>query len=83
MQTYLVPIFETYGVDVVFSGHDHDYERTEALRSNGIVEPGEGTVYVTTGGGGGSLNGVGSKWFTAYSESVLHFVRVSVAGGSL
>ena len=27
VQTHLVPIFETYGVDVVFSGHDHHYER--------------------------------------------------------
>ena len=79
----LVPLFDEHGVDIVFTGHDHDYERTEALRSNGIVGPGEGTVYVTTGGGGGSLSGVGSNWFTAYSESAFHFVQVSVIGGSL
>src|SRR5262249_61791186 len=39
------PIFERYGVDAVFSGHDHVYERSE---KNGIR-------YFVSGGGGAPL----------------------------
>ncbi|UCD18434.1 MAG: metallophosphoesterase [Candidatus Zixiibacteriota bacterium] len=40
-----VPLFEQYGVDAVFTGHDHIYERTV---HNGIY-------YIVTGGGGAPL----------------------------
>lgn len=40
-----VPVFEKYGVDAVFCGHEHHYERNVV---NGIT-------YVTSGGGGASL----------------------------
>jgi len=38
----VVPLFEKYNVDIVFAGHDHDYERSLV---NGIY-------YIVTGGGG-------------------------------
>lgn len=41
-----VPIFERWGVDLVLNGHDHAYQRFEALN---------GVTYVVTGGGGASL----------------------------
>jgi acid phosphatase type 7 len=41
----LVPLFEQYRVDVVFNGHDHDYERSYR----------EGIYYVVIGGGGAPL----------------------------
>src|SRR6185295_1704663 len=28
MRTYVLPILDTYGVDVVFNGHSHNYERS-------------------------------------------------------
>jgi hypothetical protein len=46
MRTLLAPLFSRTGVDVVFSGHDHFYERTHPI---------DGVVYVTTGAGGGAL----------------------------
>ena len=55
VQTALVPVFEAAGVDVVFCGHDHIYERTAALRGEQPVELGEGVVYVITGAGGAKL----------------------------
>jgi predicted MPP superfamily phosphohydrolase len=64
-----VPLFERYGVDIVFAGHDHDYERTEPL---------QGVTYIVTGGGGRSTRAVGRSSFTAYSEDVLHFVYAEV-----
>jgi hypothetical protein len=39
----LEPIFARYGVNLVFSGHDHTYER---------VKPQQGIHYFVTGGGG-------------------------------
>jgi acid phosphatase type 7 len=83
LRASLVPVFDRYQVDMVFAGHDHDYERTLPLRADAIVEPGQGTVYVTTGGGGKTLNLVGRSSFTAYSESAYHYTRVSVRGGTL
>lgn len=45
IQTYLVPLFTQYGVDVVVNGHRHNYERS--LR--------DGVYYIVSGGGGASL----------------------------
>jgi hypothetical protein len=79
----LVPLFDRHHVDVVFMGHDHDYERTMPLRDDRVVPAGQGTVYITTGGGGSSIRPVGSSSFTAYAESAFHFTRVRVDGTTL
>jgi len=55
IQRALVPAFEETGVDVVFCGHDHMYQRTYSLRGGQIVPDGAGVVYVVTGAGGGRL----------------------------
>jgi len=65
------PLFEKYGVSLVLSGHDHDYERTT---------PQNGVTYVVTGGGGAGTRPVGSSSFTAFSDQVLNFVYVVVEG---
>jgi hypothetical protein len=79
----MLPLIDGSGIDMVFMGHDHDYERTKPMRGDAVVGAGEGTVFITTGGGGASIRGVGTKRFTAYSEKVYHFVRVAVDGGFL
>jgi hypothetical protein len=81
----LVPLFDGHGVDIVFMGHEHNYERTKPLYANQVVPPGQGTVYITTGGGGKDLYPLGSPLspFTEYAESVHHFTRVVVDGDSL
>ncbi len=50
----LVPLYEKHHVDIVWTGHIHSYERTWPIRDNAAVEQG-GTIYVVTGGGGGTL----------------------------
>ena len=79
----LVPLFDTHGVDLVLMAHEHSYERTKPLHANQVVSPGQGTVYITTGGGGQEVYTVGSSTFTAHSESVHHFTRVTIDGGTL
>ena len=66
----LEPILVAGGVDIVFAGHDHNYERST---------PQNGIVHVVTGGGGGRIRPVGSSEFTAVSESDHHFVLARVS----
>jgi hypothetical protein len=49
VQEELSPLFESSGVHVVFQGHNHHYERINAIN---------GVYYVTVGGSGQSLHGL-------------------------
>ncbi len=62
----LEPILVAGGADVVFAGHDHDYQRSI---------PQEGIVHIVTGGAA-KLRDSGSSHITEYSKSELHFVFV-------
>jgi len=71
---YLVPLLERHRVDVVFSGHDHHYERSYR---NGIY-------YIVNGGGGAGLRG--RKRANPYSQlfkKLNHYCLVSVSGGEM
>ena len=64
----LVPIWDKYKVDVVFNGHDHNYERSKPLRLvNQKPVVGEGTTYVVCAGSGADGYGNGTSDFTATS----------------
>lgn len=76
MQVYLQPLFEKHGVQVIFAGHDHDYERT-------IVN---GITYVVSGGGGAPLHG--QEYSRSNPKSLVfikrhNFVRVDVTPSTL
>jgi 3',5'-cyclic AMP phosphodiesterase CpdA len=62
----LEPIFVEGGVDIVFTGHDHHYERTHPQR---------GIVYVVSGAGC-KLSRVRPSEFTALATSELQFMLV-------
>ncbi|MEZ4265570.1 MAG: metallophosphoesterase family protein [Myxococcota bacterium] len=81
VQEHWVPIFERHNVDLVFSGHDHNYERTHPLRGDKVVEPKDGIVYVVAGGFFSPGYGNGNEWWTATSThgDVRNYVRVGVA----
>ena len=88
LRASLEPIFDKHHVDIVFAGHDHDYERTYPLASAVVVGADEdpnysspaGVVYIVTGGGGDTLYASGASYFTAFSKSVFHFVQVDIEG---
>ena len=48
VQKSWVPLFEKYNVDLVFAGHDHDYERSWPWVNNNKATT--GPVYVVAGG---------------------------------
>lgn len=55
----LVPIFDKHHVDIVFTGHNHFYQRFEPMCCGGgsadgnpTGDPATGTIYIVTGGAG-------------------------------
>ena len=64
----LTPLFDRYGVQLYFNGHEHHYERTKPIN---------GTTYVTSGNGA-KLRDVSESEWTAYSVSRLGFAAVEV-----
>jgi acid phosphatase type 7 len=76
MQDYLQPLFEQNGVQLVFAGHDHTYERT-------IIN---GITYVVSGGGGAPLYGQGQLRGNPKSlvfREIYNFVQVDVTSEKL
>ncbi len=69
-QTVLVPLAKRLGVDAIFSGHDHIYERGDA----------SGLRYFVTGGGGAPLHGVTPLATTVRAESRTHYLVVTITG---
>jgi len=77
---HLRPLYERYGVDVVFSGHDHIYERTKPITGEG----GEHAVtYVITGGGGAPLYQIKQGPWSAAACSCHHYVVVEAGTDAL
>jgi hypothetical protein len=73
----LVPIMEQYGVDLVFGGHDHDFERSKPLKGpadNPMVQadPKMGTTYVVSAGAGADPYPIGTAP-AAYREKNVAF----------
>jgi predicted phosphodiesterase len=75
-QNVVAPLAEKYNVDIVFTGHDHTYERTVPMLNN--VPSDNGVVYLVTGGGGAFLYPVGRSSWTAFSGSFHHVTDVQI-----
>lgn len=88
LQRAFADVFTRYGVDVVFTAHDHVVARTWTLDAAGnAAVPGEGTVFVATGRSGTkTYSNVEAK---AWNEFFLNpveeptFLVIRVQGGRL
>jgi 3',5'-cyclic AMP phosphodiesterase CpdA len=69
----LAPVLERHGVQLVLSGHDHDYQRSVPI---------DGVTYVVSGGASGTRR-TGDDDFTAASYSWHNFVDIAVTGDQL
>ena len=80
----LCRLYDKYGVDVVWNGHIHSYERTWPIFDQKVV-PGRGTVYMITGGGGGSLETPGPfrPFFQNNVKRGHHYCMAYINGGVL
>jgi hypothetical protein len=74
-RAYFPPIWQQYHVDMAFSGHDHDYERTKPLNVGSDVNSptattdADGTTYVVCAGSGADPYSSGTSPFTAISAN--------------
>lgn len=69
------PVLEEGGVSMVLAGHNHIYERSVPIRAGQERPPGEGTVYVVSGGAGAPLYpNSEAEWFGAVAQSVEHYI---------
>jgi acid phosphatase type 7 len=75
----LVPVYEKYGVDIVFSGHIHSYERTWPIL-NLTINQKKGVRYIVTGGGGGGLEQAAPQraWFSIHVARGHHYCFATV-----
>lgn len=69
-----VPPLAMYGADLVFSGHNHLYERSG---------PNRGAYYFTVGGGGGDPTGVSSPTYATVATTCYHHVQLDIDGTNL
>lgn len=69
----LAPYLERYGVQLVLSGHDHDYQRSVEI---------DGVTYVVSGAGSLTRR-TGEDDFTAVAYSWNHFVDIAIVGDQL
>ncbi|MCC6234544.1 MAG: metallophosphoesterase [Verrucomicrobiales bacterium] len=75
MQEALIPLLAELGVDVVFNGHDHNWERFPPVR---------GVHCVVTGGGGAPTYGIYRREpGSARQASVHHAARVRTGAGRM
>ncbi len=68
-------LFTKYGVKLVFSANDRNYQRF-------VVD---GVTYIVTGGGGGATGDLtgGSEYPPVFMEAVKHVVKVTISGTTL
>nr|WP_321355706.1 metallophosphoesterase [uncultured Draconibacterium sp.] len=80
----LKKLYETYGVDIVFSGHVHGYERTFPVRKNHMDEE-NGVTYIICAGGGGRFNPVSThkEWFAKELQNRNFFLNMNIVGNKL
>ncbi len=80
----LSKLYDKYGVDIVWNGHIHSYERTWPLVDDKPVER-KGTIYMVTGGGGGNIETAGpiKPYFQNNVKHGHHYCLVGINGRTL
>lgn len=79
----LGPQFENGKVDLVITGHDHNYERTRPIKDFNRDPAYPGLVHIVTGGGGAGLRGVNPNSRTATAVRAHHYVKFRVQGDTI
>ncbi len=82
------PLFDRYHVDLVLSGHEHNYERSGPVNftlSPSALMPDwtDARCYVVTGGGGAPLSPLGTSWWTQARGALFHWVEITISGKDL
>jgi len=84
--------FDDYGVDIIFNGHDHMYERTKPINwgisHNSPVPnygsgPGDGRCEIVCGGAGAPLYTGTPTWFIQTYQSIYNICKININGSIL
>jgi hypothetical protein len=76
-RSYL-PVFRKYGLDMVFSGHTHNYQRFFPLRLSGDARSKPITYIVSAGGGAGLYGLLSGHPYLAASAEAHHYMVVTI-----
>jgi len=76
------PLFQKYGVDLVFTGHDHHYQRTYPIGS-AFAGPSSAAVHFTVGGGGAPLYAAKDYPYTRVQTKVYNALLLDFEGTAL
>ncbi|MCY0996516.1 metallophosphoesterase [Myxococcus sp. MISCRS1] len=85
MRRQFAPLFEKYGVDLVLTGHDHNYERSKPMKGDDVASSG-GIPYLVVGGGGATLRAFDTSqpaWSAMRDNKAYGFLDVEVVDGLL
>lgn len=75
LQAWVLPLLTRFGVQVVFSGHDHSYER---------LAPVQGVHFFVSGGGGYQLYGLTERdRLSQFFQARFHHLECAVVGDEL
>ena len=87
MRDTFAPVFEQYGVDLVLTGHDHNYERSKPMKGSAVAPSGtRGIPYLVVGSGGATLRsfpGAQPSWTAFRDNTTMGYLDVVVDGGTL
>ncbi|MCY1043404.1 metallophosphoesterase [Corallococcus sp. bb12-1] len=87
MRRQFGPLFEKYGVDLVLTGHDHDYERSKPMFGDNVASGSQrGIPYLVVGSGGATLRPFATSqpaWTALRDNQAYGFLDVTVDGGTL
>jgi hypothetical protein len=87
MRRNFAPLFEQYGVDLVLTGHDHNYERSKPMKGEAVAPAGtRGITYLVVGSGGATLRswpGSQPSWTAFRNNTYYGHLDVQVDGGTL
>ena len=78
-------LLEKYGADLVFQGHQHNYDRSQPLKDNAVAKDGKGTIYITCSGacGGKEKFPKGTDlWFLAKTHNEGPFLGMVYIDGN-
>lgn len=82
MRENVLPICESYGVDLVLSGHSHSYERSKLINGHYGFSNTYDPLLHDIDGGNGQLNGSGAYQQNASVEGTVYVVTGSAGGSS-
>ncbi|MET0406492.1 MAG: metallophosphoesterase family protein, partial [Cystobacter sp.] len=87
MRKAFVPLFEQYGVDLVLTGHDHNYERSKSMKGDTVAATGTpGIPYLVVGSGGATIRPFETSkpsWSAFRDDTNMGYLDVTVDGGTL